>query len=231
MWEIRLKAKPGVLNLLPKYYINTDLRVIQSNEEYFILSDRFYNITDKKELFNYGEELVRFLNISYQITYQVDPEIASNGYFRSEENEARKLMFLAIGNIFLPIKQVVYSLDNRLESKWFNIWENNENVRDAYSLLSGKLDWFCLFKVYETIRDDNSFGSPKNGIVMIKKWSEPSENDSFFSTANYHRHAMYGKYRGKENSSSAHNMNIDVAEVYVRKILGQWMEWKHGRLG
>ncbi len=226
MWEVRLKAEPRFLEILPKYYVNADLRIIQSDKEYFILSNRFCKILDKRELYDYGEELVRFINISYQITYQVDPEIVSNGYFSSEDNDERKLMFHAIGCLSIPIKSVVYSLDKSLESKWFTTWENNENVRDAYSLLSGKLDWFCLFKVYETIRDDDSFGGVKKGIETIKKWSEPSENESFFTTANYHRHAMFGKYKGKENSSSAHNMNIDVAEVYVRKILGKWMEWK-----
>lgn len=226
MWEIKLKAEPRFLEPLPKCYVNSNLQVIESDKEYFIRSNRFCKITDKEVLYEYGESLVHFLNVSYQITYQVDPEIVSNGYYSYEENGERKLIFQAIGSAFLSVKQVVFCLDKSLESKWFKIWENNENVRDVYRLLSGTVDWFCLFKVYETIRDDESFGSAKKGIEMIIKWSELSENDSFFRTANYHRHAMFSKYKGRENSSTAHNMNIEVAEIYVHKILTKWMEWK-----
>jgi hypothetical protein len=226
MWEIRLKSKSEFLEILPKYYSNDALRVVQSGEEYFLRSDRFSEITDKGALCEYGEELVRFINVSYELTYQVDPEIVSNGHYRSVGGtKERQSMFRSV-NLSLRIQNVVYSLDKNLQSDWFNIWENNENVRDAYRLLSGPIDWFSLFKIYETIRDDNSHGCSKKGIKAIIDWSTAGENESFFDTANYYRHAMFGKHREQPNSPPSNDMTIYMAEVYIRKLLEKWLEGK-----
>ncbi len=224
MWEIKLKSESGFLSILPRYYSNTEFQVTQAENDYYIRAYHLDDLNDHKLLYEYGEELIRFLNISFKVTYQVEPKITSDGYYRFNEDGQREYLFHGLTQVSLPITINVYNLDNNLNSDWFVAWQNNANVRYAYHLISEEADWFSLYKIYETIRNDISPGNKNKGEKIIRGWSNSTK--SFLKTANFHRHALYGKHSRKQLHPTSCNISITQAETYIRDIFAIWMDLK-----
>ena len=100
-----------------------------------------------------------------------------------------------------------------------------------------QLDWFSLFKIYETIRDDPMHSDiPKKvrdaGIERIKQWISTEQNDNFRHTANkLHRHSAFAKQTNSRNYiEPEREMSLSEGNNLILGVIKNWLEWKLERV-
>lgn len=141
-------------------------------------------------------------------------------------------------NISLQILSRV-SNNKPAPNAWYELWEKQDHVKYVFRLFDSdsQLDWFSLFKIYETIRDDpmhsnNPKGVTKAGIKRIKKWISTEENDNFRHTANkFHRHSEFAtKPNGERYIEPEKEMSLSEGNNLIRGLIKNWIEWKQERV-
>lgn len=225
-WRVKLKAKPDLLEQLSKEFGNPDLHFLQDSG-YWFLESTYLNSEDHSEIYSTGEKLIDFLNHTLWLyAYRPNP-IKSDGYFSLNQNGIWANEFLAVGVAVAPTRLIVCS--NEIPSrKYFCLFAQNWKVKEALALFAdASPDWISLFKIYETVRDDEpDIPTTQHGIAIIKEWVGEAENDRFFKTANWHRHSVFGKARGKLNEPPDHPMTLSEGQRFIRKMLITWLEYK-----
>ena len=112
---------------------------------------------------------------------------------------------------------------------WLDLWGKHENVEYVLRMFSEKklLDWFALYKIYETIRDDPRHKEENTeGKANIIRWTSEDENESFFQTANWYRHSDFGKNKGRPNAKPSKEMSLGEGNHFIRGLIYHWLEWK-----
>jgi hypothetical protein len=233
-WEVKLKGDSLFLNELSKEYCSPELCIKAREEEYFLTSNNFSQFSDESELYLKGIELIEFINASSKIFSYKHKPIESDGFWSIDEG-IRKNEFIAIGDSTLFFTQVVCKNDPASAPKeWYQIWEEQDRVKYVFRLFDSNspLDWFSLFMIYETIRDDPMHSDiPKKvrdtGIKKIKDSSSESKNESFRNTANWYRHSSFGKKQnGKNHTKPEIEMTLLEGNNLIRDLINMWMEWK-----
>lgn len=221
-----LAAEPGLLRKLSEEFSNPELHIFRVADCWF-LESIYLDSENRSDIYSTGEMLVDFLNHALWL-YACRPEsIKSQGYFSPDTEGVWVNQFFALGNAQAPTKLTVYSHDIPSKSD-FDVFARNWKVKEALALLAAPSpNWFTLFKIYETVRDDEpDIPTTKHGEFLIKKWGGIDENDRFFDTANWHRHSVFGKRRGKLNKPPHHPMSISEGECFIRTILKSWLAFK-----
>lgn len=143
-------------------------------------------------------------------------------------NSGERIMkFIAIGKITAPTLLIVSS-DEIPSRNGFNLFTQNLKVKESLTLFNNAgIDWFTLYKIYETVRDDEpDIPTSKVGRSKIKQWGGENEYDRFYKTANWHRHSAFGKHNEKPNAKPINLMSVNEAQEFMRKVLIAWLQYK-----
>ena len=78
---IRLKSEDDNLEILLNKLPFAGIKFFLLEGEYYLHSDKLDLINDKKESYEYGEQLILFINISLKIFFNYYSKIISDGYY------------------------------------------------------------------------------------------------------------------------------------------------------
>jgi hypothetical protein len=221
-WQINLKAEPSLLEKLSVEFCNPELHIFRDTECWF-LESTYLDSDESSEIYETGEKLIDFLNQTLWLYAYKSDSIQSNGYYLLNGDEKRICKFLACGGqISAPTLLIVQS--NTIPSRnGFDLVVRTEKVRASLALFNNQnIDWFTLFKIYETIRDDDPLlGVTKDCKTLIdEKWSSKQDSKRFRDTAHWHRHSMFRKTSEKP----IHPMSLSEAQNFIRRLLISWLE-------
>lgn len=225
-WQIKLKAEPNLLEKLSGEFRDPELHIFHDSDLWYLESTHL-DSDESSEIYRRGEELIEFLNHTLWLYAYRPNSIQSNGYCLLTGAGERVLKFLAIGPSIAHTKLIICSNDIP-SRKSLDLFSKHEKVREALAFLSkAEIDWFALYKIYETARDDEpDIPTTEDGIALIKKWAGVDDNKRFFETANWHRHSVFGKIQGKLNKPAANPMTLSEAQRFIRTVLVAWLEYK-----
>jgi len=226
-WEVKLKGDGLFLNELSQEYCSPELCILARDEEYFLTSNKFSLLSDNLALYLRGVELIEFINASSKMFSNKHRPIELDGFWSIDEG-IRKNEFIAIGDVSLSFTHVVFE-NNPAPKEWYQIWEAFDRVKYVFRLFNDDslLDWFSLFMIYETIRDDRTFADkPKEGVEKIEECISKIKNESFFKTANWYRHSDFGKTRGEANIRPSIEMSLSEGNNLIRDLINFWMNCK-----
>ncbi len=225
-WQIKLKAESNLLEKLSSEFCSPELLIFHDSDCWF-LESTYLDSNDSSEIYANGEKLIDYLNHSLWLYAYRSNSIESNGYCLLTETGERVIKFFAIGPIIAPTRLIVYS--NDIPSRnGLDLFSQHEKVREALAFFNNtEIDWFTLYKIYETARDDEpDIPTTKDGIALIEKWVGIDENKRFFETANWQRHSVFGKIKGKPNEPTNNPMSLSEAQRFIRTVLIKWLEHK-----
>ena len=205
-------------------------KLVTENSDIYLELAGFQKDCDVVDIQDIADETVRFLNVSIKLASCLDPELKTNGFYWIDEYGQPNLKFFGAGSFSAPLHLCVYDSNAKVPECWPDIWRNSEQAQDVFRIFENKhQDWFSLFKIYETIRDDPAHKDargPVNGVKHIKMWGGAENNESFFQTANWHRHAAYGRKKGTPNKRPDKPMGESEAFNYIGKLIVNWLNWK-----
>ncbi|MFA5353483.1 MAG: hypothetical protein WC291_04595 [Thermodesulfovibrionales bacterium] len=236
-WEVKLRGDVNLLSRLAEEMQRQDLAVICNDGEYFLRSKYFSSQTDKGELFERANQVIQFLNGSLDIVSNRIEAIKSDGFWLVHDDGRREEESFGFLSLIMPLSALSLA-ESRCSTPpydWFELWQTQENVKYVFHLLgSGKLDWFSLFNIYETVRDDPQYSSTDKWkrVETIKSWISEQQNTLFFETANWYRHSDYGKYYDKKckeekpNSPPDEEMSLSEGNSFIRQLVNEWLTWK-----
>jgi hypothetical protein len=225
-WQIKLEAETSLLEKLSVEFSDPALHIFHDSDCWFLEST--YLDSDKSsEIYATGEKLVDYLNHTLWLYAYRPNSIKSNGYCLLTSAGERVSKFLAIGKGTAPTRLIVYSNDIPGRNS-FDLFSEHEKVRESLAFFNNaEIDWFTLYKIYETARDDEpDIPTTNDGIALIEKWGGIDENKRFFETANWQRHSVFGKIKGKLNKPADNPMTLSEAQRFVRTVLIAWLEHK-----
>jgi len=225
-WQIKLKAEPNLLEKLSGEFCKPELNLFHDSDCWFLESS-YLESDELSEIYSIGEKLIDYLNHTLWLySYRPNP-IESIGYYLLPRDGERVSKFVAIGMITVPTRLIVHSNDIP-SRKSLDLFSQYEKVRESLALFNNaEIDWFTLFKIYETARDDDpDIPNTKDGIALIEMWCGIEDNKRFFETANWHRHSVFGKNKEKPNKEADNPMSLSEARRFIRKVLIAWLEHK-----
>lgn len=225
-WQIELKADAGVFEKLSSEFHHPELCILKDADCWF-LESTYLDSDESSDIYATGEKLIEYLNHALWLyAYRFNP-IKSNGYHLLANTGQRTYKFFALGQVTAPTMLIVYSNDIP-GWKSFDLFSRNWKVKESLALFHNPaVDWITLFKIYETVRDDEpDIRTSDIGIALIKNWCGEVDNDRFHETANWHRHSKFGKYRNKPITPPKNQMQLQEGRQFVRKLLIAWLEYK-----
>ena len=227
-WEVKLKGDNSFLMELAKEYNGPGLSITSHDEGWFLKSKDFNQLVDRADLFEKAGNIIEFINASARIFSNKMEPVESDGFWIIEESGQRKEEFFAVGKASFQIMNVLFS-SGVAPKEWYQLWESNPEIKYIFRFFQGNslLDWFSLFKIYETIRDDEQLSEKSDeGIKKIRSWTSFEENQIFFKTANWYRHTFFGKSKEKPNKKPLNEMSLADGNNYMRKLTIEWISWK-----
>lgn len=229
MWEVKLKGKDQDLETMARIFATGHIQVRKDNDTYYLYSEQFSTIKDENILQETSEELVEFINTAVYIRSNLQTSIKPAAYCRVLPNGTREVAFYPYGDVIFPLHISVAGQPDSLPENWYGLWQKDTFIREVFSLFAKPHhDWYSLFKVYESIRDDDELGG--KGKDKIREWGGIEKDKLFYKTANWERHSKVGKsIKGKKNTPPQIPMNLGEAFNFIRHILNEWLSWKHDR--
>lgn len=225
-WQVKLDADPDLLEKLSGEFRNPELRIFHNSDCWYLESIHL-DSNERSEIYRRGEELIEYLNHALWLYAYRPASIKSNGYCLLIGGKEPVIQFLAIGPSTAPTRLIVYSNDIPSRDS-LDLFSQHDKAREALAFFNNvEIDWFTLYKIYETTRDDESdISTTKDGIALIEKWAGVDENKRFFETANWQRHSVFGKTHGKPNKPAENPMSLSEAKRFIRTLLIKWLEHK-----
>lgn len=228
-WEMELNGDSQILARLSEKFQNPDLTIACYNGEYFLRSTHFSALSDKAELHERANQVLQFLNGSMDLVSNRIDAIKSDGFWLAHDDGKREKDSSGMLSITMPLL-VVNVADSSATPPydWFTLWQSHQNVQYVFHLLgAGKLDWFSLFKIYETIRDDPQHEKKRHDrLEVLYSWLSQEQNNLFSKTANWYRHSDYGKYNEKSNKPPDNEISLSEANSFIRQLVYKWLTWK-----
>lgn len=225
IWEVKLKGNTKLLEKLSKEYCSEEMNIELSNGDYYLQSSYLNELSDNQSVYEKSIKLIGYLNTSLKLSSLRINTISSDGFWLSEDNGKRVYKFNSIYNVEANIMSVVYGKTSP-PAKWYKLWDQFENVRYVFRLYNSEiqLDWFSLYKIYETIRDDPR--SASDGKENIELWTSVEANSTFFKTANWYRHSDYGRNKKTQNTRPINEISISQANSFIRDLIINWLNFK-----
>lgn len=224
-WEVKLKGEASYLKELATVFCTPDIFISNHDEGFFLKSIKFNQFKDKRELYEFSLEMIDFINTSSKISCNRHIPLEPDGFWLVGIDGAKKLDFFAIGDVTLSLQQCVYG-NSVPPREWYDLWYSNENIKYVFRLFNSTslLDWFSLFMIYETIRDDPQQND--GGKSKIESWINVEKNKAFFDTANWYRHSNHGKSKGKPNLRPKSEISLSDGNNLIRDLINRWLDWK-----
>ena len=229
-WEVKLKGDSSFLHELSKECCFPELCVKLIEGDYFLSSNMFSLLSDKSEISEKADRVIQYINASSKLSSNRHKPIKPDGFWSSDKG-VRKYEFGATGQLSISFHNIIIE-NNPAPKEWYSLWEEDDRIKYVVRLFDSNLllDWFSLFMIYETIRDDPMYAdNPKKaakiGLEKIKE-SLLEKNTDFFETANWSRHSDFGKTRGKENVLPEKEITLSEGNDLIRDLIKNWLKWK-----
>jgi hypothetical protein len=227
IWEVKLKGDKEILARLSEKYQTPELTILCDNGMYFLRSSYFSSLPQGGELLDKANQILHFINISLRLTSSGIDLVETDGFWLMNENGKREQRNFGVLNPTLTPLTLISVYKEIPPYEWFELWTKHPEVKYVFRLFSsGQIDWFSLFKIYETIRHDPKHNNSRDGDRRIKSWTSKKRNRCFLTTANWHRHSDYGKNKGTPNAPPSNEMSLSEGNDFIRQIVCEWLTWK-----
>ena len=220
-WEVKLKGDDVFLKELAREYVEPDISVTFHKEGYFLKSEEFNQLGERSELFEKVGNIIEFINASSKIFTNKVKAVEPDGFWVVGSNGERKEEFFGVGTASVRFLNIL-TTSGVAPKEWYQLWESNEAIKYVFRLLLSEslLAWLPLFKIYETIRDDEGHSSTsRKGIKKIESWTSVEQNKIFHRTANWHRHTFFGK----SNEKPLIEMTLSEGNNYILGLTKVWL--------
>jgi len=197
MWFVRLKGDPNGLNQLCLVFDQSEFSVQKIENDYWLCSGQLNEDIAEQEVYDRGEALIEYLNSVLKLYSNKTDLFESEGYFLKSDGGALQKKFDAIGSLSIPLGISV--IDNSLpDMRSYQLYRDYPNVRYVLSQFNqSKLDWYSLFNIFEAIEHDEQIRVFfKTSMTAIISWTNSTDKERFFGTANWYRHSPYKKQKG-----------------------------------
>ena len=224
-WEVKLKGDDVFLKELAEEYVEPEISVTFHKEGYFLKSEEFNQLGERSELFEKAGNILEFINASSKVFANKLGAVEPDGFWVVDSNGERKEELFGVGIASVQFQNILMGI-GVAPKEWYQIWKSNEAVKYVFRLLLSEtlLDWFSLFKIYETIRDDDGhLSASRKGIEKIESWTSVEQNKIFHKTANWHRHTVFGKSKGKVNEKPLIEMTLSEGNNYILGLTKVWL--------
>jgi hypothetical protein len=238
MAEWRVGIEGSTTDILPLLdsLIDSDLNVVQENEQYFLRGDDFEVYTEAHDVLVYAESLLPLINGVAKVHFgDADPvklgnvsRIYPDGHrdvfaFMSATAGGRARVFAALtvttrnGEVVAPVPGT--TIGSRLE-----VARRCPEVSLALRFFASSPNWFDLYKVSELIEQD--VGNVR-GIVG-KGWCNKADFDHFTASANnYHATGSSARHARLDwRPMNRPAMTLQEAEDFIRGLLDNWIRLK-----
>lgn len=233
-WEVQIAGDVTDLKELSKSLKDDELRVMERDDQYFLVSVKFYELATSEEVTSTATEILQLLTASARLALggRTPIEIVNIARIRgdggkdifvsaSETAHARDMFGIEIHRkdgtveVFNPADKV---------PDWIRIGLSDEKVAKVLRLFgANEHDWVSLYRLYEVIEDDIG------GIEKItgKGWITKTLVKRFKHTANSPSVVGDTSRHGKESTSPPKNpMNLAEAKSLIEVILHNWLRSK-----
>ncbi len=231
-WMVCIKGEHFVLKELSKSLASPELSVIKEENEYYLKSRCFNQMSNADEVRNKADELLSLINGASKLVLRARKPIKIHSVVYIGDDSKRKRTYFDLG-LEIPIHSQVSVVVNGVEQEihqadpildWINVAQVNVNVAKVLRLLSNfGYDWVNLYRIYEVIEDDVK-GSSK---VIQEGWATEAAIRRFKSTANSAGAAGDSARHGKDTTQPPKNpMTFSEAKSLIETILHNWLRSK-----
>ena len=227
-WLVRLKGEKFDLEDFPSLLRSPEHTAIEENGFYYLKSSDFDSLGSADEVRERAIAIIDMLNGAMKLHIHNFRGVFEDGVTLIKEDGSRHHYAYLGGTIAARAKvsatvttskgtQQIAPQPSNVES-WLSLAEDDEKVDKALRFFRENT-WFCLYKVYETIRDDVGGKDGKN-VITKNGWATNGRLDQFTHTAQYERHTR------NTTPPKKGPMPIQEAESLIRGILLSWFRSK-----
>jgi len=234
-WKVQLEGQDYDLQYISKKINSSILTIIRDNNQYYLKSDSFNQLTDDNEVRLKASELIEKINMILKVDL---------GSYNLKIGEVTRLDGKRSNVQSVDLKCTMRIIDSeRLDADYMDLMKciyENERVEDAFIFYFLGSNWVNLYKVWETIVYDIGRGHYRReeeyGKAQIIKngWANKNEINLFRCTAHNRkgagyeaRHAVEEKMRKDcKKILSTQPMPLGVAQKLIKRILNNWINTK-----
>ena len=233
-WEVQIAGDVTDLKELSKSLKDDELRVIKRDDQYFLVSVRFYGLATPEEVTSVATKILQMLTASARLALggRTPIEIANIARIREDGG---KDIFVSVSETVHVRDMIgieIHRKDGTVEAfnpadkvpEWVKIGLSDEKVAKVLRLFgTNEHDWISLYRLYEVIEDDIG-GMEK---ITGKGWATKTLVKRFKHTANSPSAVGDTSRHGKESTSPPKNpMILAEAKSLIEVIMHSWLRSK-----
>lgn len=233
-WEIQIDGDPADLRELSKSLAEDELRIVESNRQYFLESVYFRGLTRREEVISKAIEILQLLTGSVKLELHGRVPIVFAGV-ASIDDSGKKTLYVDVFDS-LDIRDIL-ELEMRPSDgtvvkfnpaddvkKWVRIGLSNHKVGKALSLFGiPEHDWVSLYRLYEVMEEDVG-GTDK---IARRGWATKTSIKLFKHTANSPASVGDASRHGSESTTPPPKpMSLTEARSLIEAIMHRWLSSK-----
>ncbi|MCX5814355.1 MAG: hypothetical protein NT178_17695 [Proteobacteria bacterium] len=233
-WEVETVGDKADLTELCKCLADNELHIEERNNQFFLRSIRFNDLSTSEEVVSAGTNILTLLTGSARLALGGKTPITVGSVAKIREDGGR--------DIFLTITETVglrafFSIETRKSNgsievshpaqdvpKWIKLGFSDEKVAKALRLFgTSEHDWVSLCRLYEVIEEDVRTVDE----IARRGWATRASIKRFKHTANSPGSTGDASRHGKESTSPPGNpMTLPEGKALIELILHGWLRSK-----
>lgn len=235
IWKIQLEGESIDLEELSKVLVSDDIKLIESNGTYYLLSSSFEEFENEKEVRKLAQNYAAILTGASLLNNASSSSIKVTSVIQCEEDGRNQIISHELSDtvelrdtleIQIEYKDgstASYSSADPISS-WVKASFSDKVVANALMLLGRKKNnWDNLYRLFEIIEDDVGGSSQ----IIENCWSSNKSLRRFKHSANSPSVSGDDSRHGKEqNAPPANPMSLEDAQEFIYGLLNQWLKSK-----
>lgn len=232
-WFVQIAGDESDLRKLVQVMNSDTLKIIQENNEYYLLSTKFDLCEIAAQVNAIVDEMLNILNGITKLVLGSRKKLVRNSILRIRENGIRDRIVCVQELVYVrpSVSMTVRRVNGTVEHNqadpipdWMILANSDGNVRKVIRLFGkGVNDWTSLNRVYEVIKHDMDGDSN----IVDKEWTTQRQIVLFRRTANSVTAAGDDARHGVETTNPPSNpMQLTEAIAFIKNLVHDWIRWK-----
>lgn len=239
-WVIQLSGEKFDLEELPRLFTSEELKVLEKNGKYYLISNEFRTFTEASEVLKQAKKFIKLINGAVKISNSKFLSIRIGNVEKIEKNGRHmRYIFAESGTYRIKGSEntiLTKSGSNQEEQitkrtftveSWVMQTKQDKNVAKVLSFWSAeKITWIDLYKILEVIEEDI-------GCKVYKRhWVSRKKTRLFEWTANCYRAIGEDARHGGEKKWIPPKKCMELSEAgsIIRTITDNWLREKEKKL-
>jgi len=224
-WGVIVTGDHTTLAILAASFTEEDCRIAKVGDDYIVSSNAWNQIEIAQEVQETAEDLLSLISGSASLSVGNPAALEAGSVYEFKPDGSRGIHIIvspgACGSRGVPATIRAGGETHRPADTvrdHLRLAREDDQVRKVLGIwAAAPHGWDELYRVYEFIEKD--CGSKE---IAAKGWASKSNCGRFTHTANDYRHPA------REQQPPSNPMSLDEARKFVRRLLGDWLEWRAG---